>query len=421
MPLHPIAPSLTLLSGLVVVGALLLELAWSRRRELRLSPDEALAWSGFWCVLAVGLGAAVSFDQGRPLLGFLDVWLAAKTVTAAQVLALALLFRWFDAPAAGQDRLLGLVVALAVVARPLGTWLAAEGSSHLPWLAPSLSALLLYSALWLLSVRHDSPRVAPGRLLRLADRLGLSGPGFAGRSLRVRGPDGSGQGTALGGVLVSALAVLGLLAVGGAAVGATAAADPGLVLLAEASALMGMRALYVALAAHLVRLRRLKTAVAACLGLAAVFGLASGVLRPPPGAAFAMIAALLALGLAGSWRARDDPAAFASPLEDRLQELALHTLVQARRVLTLVLASTLLLVGLIGFLLPYPGTPLVLAALGLFASEFVWARRWLAAVRARIAALRRDVAEFVDGLDTRGEGEDEDDDAGGDGPPSASD
>jgi uncharacterized protein (TIGR02611 family) len=58
----------------------------------------------------------------------------------------------------------------------------------------------------------------------------------------------------------------------------------------------------------------------------------------------------------------------------------------ARRIGVLVLGSTLTLVGIALLILPGPGVPLIIAGLALLGTQFAWARRWLAWLRAHLSA-----------------------------------
>ncbi len=58
------------------------------------------------------------------------------------------------------------------------------------------------------------------------------------------------------------------------------------------------------------------------------------------------------------------------------------TIRSAKRLIVLVVGSTLLLIGLTLLVLPGPGIPIVFLGLVVLASEFVWARLWLRRLRA---------------------------------------
>ena len=81
-----------------------------------------------------------------------------------------------------------------------------------------------------------------------------------------------------------------------------------------------------------------------------------------------------------------------SPLRDQAEQLAALTYRQGRRLVILLLGTSVLLVGIAMIVLPGPALvviPLGLAVLGI---EFAWARRWLAMLRRqsqRLIELRR--------------------------------
>ena len=58
-------------------------------------------------------------------------------------------------------------------------------------------------------------------------------------------------------------------------------------------------------------------------------------------------------------------------------DVAITTLAQAKRLIKIVFAFTLLLVGVAMLVLPGPGLVAIAAALAILSGEFVWARRLL--------------------------------------------
>ena len=74
--------------------------------------------------------------------------------------------------------------------------------------------------------------------------------------------------------------------------------------------------------------------------------------------------------------------------------MKITTLTQAKRVIKIVFAFTMLLAGVAMLVLPGPGLLVILAALAILSGEFVWARRLLdrlkdGARRAQDAVRRR--------------------------------
>lgn len=74
----------------------------------------------------------------------------------------------------------------------------------------------------------------------------------------------------------------------------------------------------------------------------------------------------------------------------------MHTLVeitfrQARRVVVLLVGSTILGIGAAMIVLPGPALLVIPLGLAILAIEFAWARRWLSGIRKRVDGLRRNL------------------------------
>ena len=61
---------------------------------------------------------------------------------------------------------------------------------------------------------------------------------------------------------------------------------------------------------------------------------------------------------------------------------------QARRVVVFVLGMTVLILGVLMIVAPGPAILVIPAGLAILATEFVWARRWLRAVRRRAQTIK---------------------------------
>jgi len=60
----------------------------------------------------------------------------------------------------------------------------------------------------------------------------------------------------------------------------------------------------------------------------------------------------------------------------------------ARRVIVVVVATTVLPIGLAMLVLPGPAVAVIPVGLGILATEFLWARRYLRRIRDRVGRLR---------------------------------
>jgi uncharacterized protein (TIGR02611 family) len=76
---------------------------------------------------------------------------------------------------------------------------------------------------------------------------------------------------------------------------------------------------------------------------------------------------------------------------DRVGEMFIKTLQQAKRFVRILFGFTLLAVGVVTVLTPAPGSLVILVALGILAAEFIWARRLLDRLKREGGRLRKTV------------------------------
>ena len=57
---------------------------------------------------------------------------------------------------------------------------------------------------------------------------------------------------------------------------------------------------------------------------------------------------------------------------------------QARRIVILIVGSTVLLIGVVMLITPGPAVLVIILGLGILALEFAWARRWLRKARDKV-------------------------------------
>jgi tellurite resistance protein TerC len=103
----------------------------------------------------------------------------------------------------------------------------------------------------------------------------------------------------------------------------------------------------------------------------------------------AVIGGMLSVGvLASIFGAKRDTAALATTLIHQTSDLAELTLRQARRIVVLVVGTSLLIVGVVMIVLPGPAFVVLPAGLALLGTEFVWARRLIRRIRRQVGNAR---------------------------------
>jgi tellurite resistance protein TerC len=165
--------------------------------------------------------------------------------------------------------------------------------------------------------------------------------------------------------------------------------DPFLVFTSNVFAILGLRSLYFALAGLIGKFRYLKMSLVFVLAFVGVKMILVHHHPIPTPVSLAVIGGMLSVGvLASIFGAKRDTAALAPTLMDQTSDLAELTLKQARRIVILVVGTSLLIVGAVMIVLPGPALIVLPAGLALLGTEFVWARRLMLRIRRQVGDAR---------------------------------
>ena len=391
---------------LSILGLLALDLGVFHRRDHAISIKEALAWSAFWIALALGFNVFVYFlyefhwlgfgtlyraqlGGAEAALKFFTAYVVEKSLSADNIFVIAMIFAYFRVPLALQHRVLYWGILGALVLR--GVMIAAGTAliASFGWMVYVFGALLLITAVKLLITRHDNLEPERNPVVRLVRRVYPVVDDFEGHRFFVR-RDGKRAVTPLFVALIVVETSDVLFAVDSIPAVFAITTDPFIVFTSNVFAILGLRALYFALAGIIERFRYLKMSLVFLLAYIGVKMLLSHHFPIPTPVSLAIIAGILGVGVAASiLAAHRDTAALASPLADELHHLAEIGLRQGRRIVILVVGSTVLVVGLAMVVLPGPTFLVVPAGLVILGMEVIWARRWLCRIRRAVGKVRR--------------------------------
>ncbi len=73
-----------------------------------------------------------------------------------------------------------------------------------------------------------------------------------------------------------------------------------------------------------------------------------------------------------------------------MKHIIIHTVKQAKRLVVIVIGFTSLAIGIVMIVLPGPAIVVIPVGLALLATEFIWAKKLLVAVKDRINRMRGD-------------------------------
>jgi len=294
------SPALSTGFTVFVLAMLALDLGVIHRRAEPVQVGEALVWSAVWILLALLFNVGVYFWFGyERALEFLTGYIVEKSLSIDNLFVFSVLFSSFAVPAALQHRVLlwGIVGALAMraILIVVGTALL----QRFDWLAYVFGAVLVLTGIRLLVQRGSEPRPERNPLFRLFRRLVPSIGEYRGSRFFVV-EAGRRCATPLFLVLVAVEATDLVFALDSIPAIFAITSDPFIVFTSNVFAMLGLRALYFALADMLWRFHHLKVGLALVLVFVGAKMLGASVYHLPIAVSLAVTAALIGGSVAAS-------------------------------------------------------------------------------------------------------------------------
>ncbi|MFH1498643.1 MAG: TerC family protein [Verrucomicrobiota bacterium] len=286
--------------NLFVLAMLALDLGVFNRRAHVVGMREALGWSAVWVALAMVFNGFIYWWHGaRPATEFFTAYLLEKALSVDNLFVFALLFAQFRIPAESQHRVLfwGILGALVMRALFIATGVTLVAKFH--WMIPLFGVFLIFTGIKMGLAKDSDADPAAGwfgrwvrRRLPVSDRL--DGQRFWTRV------DGRRLATPLLLVLVLIEFTDVLFALDSIPAVLAVTRDPFIVYTSNIFAILGLRALYFALAGVMRKFHLLHYALAFILVFIGGKMVAELWLHLPVFASLAVIAMSLALAVGGS-------------------------------------------------------------------------------------------------------------------------
>lgn len=155
-----------------VLAMLALDLGVFHRKAHVVSVREALTWTGIWVALALVFNVVLYFVMGaEPALAFLTGYLIEKSLSMDNVFVFYLIFTCFGVPAAYQHRVLfwGILGALIMRAILIAWGIALINQFH--WVIYVFGAFLIYTGFKMLFTQHTEIHPESNPALKLFRRF----------------------------------------------------------------------------------------------------------------------------------------------------------------------------------------------------------------------------------------------------------
>lgn len=259
----------------LVLVLLVFDLGVLNREDHELGVAESLKLSAFYIAIAMVFGGwiwwyfGVRPDGSSPAIEYFTGYFLEKSLSIDNVFVIALIFGYFGIPAAYQYRALVIGIIAAIVLR--GIMIAAGASlvQRYDWILYIFAAFLIVTGIKMLFTADKEPDLGENRVVKFMRRHMRVTDSLHGQKFFVRLPDGAGRVLLHATPLFLALVVINVadivFAVDSVPAILAVTTDTFIVYTANIMAILGLRALYFALAAMIHRFHYLKYAMAAVL------------------------------------------------------------------------------------------------------------------------------------------------------------
>ncbi len=279
---------------LFVLAMLGLDLGVFHRRAHEVRLREALLWTVVWVALALLFNVGVYFWFGPDrALEFLTGYPIEKALSVDNVFVFLVLFSYFAVPAAFHHRVLFWGILGALIMRAIFILLGAALLQKFHWIIYVFGAFLVITGAKLLLQRNSEVHPEGNPLFRLFQRLVPSISEYRGSQLMVV-EAGKRYATPLFLVLVAVEATDIIFAVDSIPAVFAITRDPFVVYTSNIFAILGLRALYFALAGVMGRFHYLRVGLAFVLAFVGAKMMLTDLYKIPIVTSLAVIAAMLA-------------------------------------------------------------------------------------------------------------------------------
>jgi tellurite resistance protein TerC len=283
-----------------VLAMLAIDLGIFHRNAHEVRLREAAVWSAVWVSLAVAFNVGVYhwFGPERGL-EFATGYLIEKALAVDNIFVFYAIFAYFAVPAAYQHRVLFWGILGALVMRAIFIFAGAALLQEFHWLMYVFGAVLVVTAVKLLFLAEHGMQPEKNAVYRLFRRVVPSVSEYHGSRFTVV-QAGKRYATPLLTVLVLIEWTDFVFAVDSIPAIFAVTSDPFIVFTSNIFAILGLRAMFFLLAGVIGKFHLLKPSLAIVLAFVGVKMLLIDVYEIPIGASLGVIAALIALGVAGS-------------------------------------------------------------------------------------------------------------------------
>lgn len=294
----------------LVLGLLALDLGVLHKNSKEIGIKESLLMSGFYIAIGLAFGGWIWFQSGQqPAMEYVTGFVVEKSLAMDNIFIIAMIFSYFSIPRQYQHRVLLWGILGVIVLRGIMIAAGAAIVENFHWVLYLFAAFLVFTGIKMLfSANHEEQDIGKNPILKfLRSRLPVTEKLHEERFFVKQADPKTGRLKTFVTPLFLALIMVEIadliFAVDSIPAIFAITTDPFIVYTSNIFAILGLRALYFALAALIHRFAYLKYALAAVLvfvGSKIFLADMLGIAKIPPSISLGVTVAILLTGIVGS-------------------------------------------------------------------------------------------------------------------------
>lgn len=295
---------------ILVLGLLALDLGVLHKNSKEIGIRESLLMSAFYIVIGLGFGGWIWYQSGQqPAMEYVTGFVVEKSLAMDNIFIIAMIFSYFAIPRQYQHRVLLWGILGVIVLRGIMIAAGAAIVENFEWVLYLFAAFLVFTGVKMLfSADHEEQDIGKNPILKfLRTRLPVTDRLYEERFFIKKHDEKTGKLKTFVTPLFLALIMVEIadliFAVDSIPAIFAITTDPFIVYTSNIFAILGLRALYFALAALIHRFAYLKYALAAVLvfvGSKIFLADMLGIAKIPPSISLGITLAILLTGVVGS-------------------------------------------------------------------------------------------------------------------------
>jgi tellurite resistance protein TerC len=288
-----------------VIFLLILDLKVINRKAHVIKVKEALGWTAFWITLALAFNVGVYFFFGynegyekgyEKAMEFLAAYLIEKSLSMDNLFVFLMIFTYFGVSPLYQHKVLFWGIIGALIMRAIFIFAGVALIQKFHWIIYVFGAFLIYTGIKLAMEKEKEIHPEKNPILKMFRRFVNVTPEFVGGKFFIR-KDGMSWATPLFVVLIVIETTDVIFAVDSIPAVLAISNDPFIVYSSNVMAILGLRALYFALAGLMYLFRYLNYGLAIILSFVGVKMLVTDLYKMPIGLALGFIGVILAVSI----------------------------------------------------------------------------------------------------------------------------